>query len=108
MANGTISVDEIRKNAGASIFLGDPVTFGTTLTPIAGTTNLAMYAGGAAVTGNVGTSSLTRVNMGNEYGTGAYWQGYGFENMVFTGALSAEDQDELFAVINNKWAVYTV
>lgn len=110
----TGEIGKLNGNTNLVIYSGATLTYGS----LANTTPYIVIAvfngasssirvnGGTPVTGNAGASALTGVNMGVEYGVGNWWQGYGFENMVYTGAMSTADQDKIFTYLNNKWAVY--
>lgn len=94
----------------AGVLLSGPTLTNSTTYIIAavfnGASSQIWLNGSLYTTGNAGTRVLTDTNMGVLLGYGEWWQGYGFEQFYYSGALSASQLSTIFTYLNNKWAVY--
>jgi len=53
-----------------------------------------------------GTSTLSRLNIGADYGVGEYFIGYLMETLTFSSVLNETECGVLNTYLNNKWAIY--
>lgn len=72
-----------------------------------GTSSSIQINNAAAVTGNAGTSANSNSpRMGTAHDGSGDYTGYVMEWRVYSGALSSAIQDQIRAILNNKWAIY--
>ena len=99
----------VLRAASGSTVNGPTLSNGTTCTIAVvfnGTSSQIWLNNSLSSSGNAGGNNLVEANIGHLLTGTQWWEGYGFEQFYYSGALSSTDLNKIFTYLNNKWGVY--